>query len=142
MQQQPYLSYSSIAVTVKSCIPDTWYVSLLSVNSTVIYCTSYFVVSYLQGKPDEGDRDAVHGPDPGQATSPAGGEVLEERCHGDGKARPTSAAAFASENSRISKGASPETLMPPPAHLMGSWCICFLSTTAQSVWLRKSRMGG
>ena len=59
---------------------------LLSVNSTVV-TLSYSVVSYLQGEPDEGDRDAVHEPDPGQATSPAGGgEVLEERCYGDSEA--------------------------------------------------------
>ena len=122
MQQQPHLSYSSIAVAVKRCVPDMYHTA---VCQQYRYYTSYSEVSYPPGEPDEGDRDAVHEPDPGLATSPAGGEVLEERCHGDGEARPTSAAAFASENPRISKGASPETLMPPLAHLLGSCCICF-----------------
>ena len=85
MQQQPYLSYSSIAVNVKSCIPDMCKYHT-AVCQQYRYYTSYSEVSYPPGEPDEGDRDAVHEPDPGLATSPAGGEVLEERCHGDGEA--------------------------------------------------------
>ena len=86
MQQQPYLSY----VQQYRCYRKelyTRYVSYCCLSTVpLLYFVLCSIVSYLQGEPDEGDRDAVHEPDPGQATSPAGGEVLEERCHGDGEA--------------------------------------------------------
>lgn len=49
-------------------------------------------------------------------------------------ASPTRAAAFARENPRISNGASPETLIPPPAHWLGpSDCICIGDIACASV---------
>ena len=79
--------YSNAAATVPlvqqyRCYRKELYTRYIMYHTAVCqqyrYYTSYSVVSYLQVEPDEGDRDAVHEPDPGQATSSAGGEVLEE----------------------------------------------------------------